>query len=266
MAVRHAERGVVGTEVRRRATGAWPWAVWVSVLVMGIGCGEPEPGPSGAMDGGTSTGAASETEADTSGGESSSTTWMLPDVGPPMPQQTASCSAWVACATELGVEGLAEIEASYGLDGTCWDGDGIQAAACDDECKLELDATEMELEAMGQAVPEVCDPPQMVSWGEIEAIIDANCVTACHEPGGEDMSLDMSGSAYYEIYGVASSQSLLFLVEAGSHEDSYLWHKVNGSQGSVGGSGSTMPKGAPMLTADDIEKIGAWIDGGAQPF
>ena len=80
------------------------------------------------------------------------------------------------------------------------------------------------------------------------------------------MSLDMSGNAYYELYGVASSQSLLFFVSAGSHEDSYLWHKVNGSQGSVGGSGTTMPKGAPMLAAEDIEKIAIWIDAGAQPF
>ena len=255
MAVRAAKRGRVGTE-----------ALAVSVLVMGIGCGEPEPEPSGVTDGGTSTGAASETGADTSGGESTGTTWMLPDVGPPTPQQTVSCSAWVACATELGLEGLAEIEASYGIDGTCWGGDGPQAAACDGECKQQLDATVMELEAMGQAVPEVCNPPQMVSWPEIEAIIDANCVTDCHEPGGEDMSLDMSGNAYYELYGVASSQSLLFFVSAGSHEDSYLWHKVNGSQGSVGGSGTTMPKGAPMLAAEDIEKIAIWIDAGAQPF
>lgn len=239
------------------------WGLWV--VVGGLACGEPEPGPSGATEAGTSTGVASGTAADTSG-DGMATAPMLPDVGPPMPQQTLSCSTWVGCATELGVEGLAEIEASYGIDGTCWDGDGMQAATCDAECKAELDATVMELEAMGQPVPEACDPPQTVTWGEIEAIIDANCVDACHEPGGEDASLDMSGNAYYEIYGVASSQSLLYLVEAGSHEDSYFWHKVSGSQGSVGGSGSTMPKGAPMLPAEDIEKIAAWIDAGAQPF
>jgi len=240
--------------------------LWSWVLVMGLACGEPEPGPSGATDGDTSTSTASGTAADTSGSSGGETTFMLPDVGPPTPQQTASCSTWVACATELGVEGLAEIETSYGIDGTCWDGDGPQAAACDGECKTELAATVMELEAMGQAVPEVCDPPQTVSWGAVQAIIDANCVAYCHSPGGEDESLDMSGDAYYEIYGVASSQSLLFLVEAGSHEDSYLWHKVSGTQGSVGGSGSTMPKGVPMLVPEDLETITDWIDGGAQHF
>lgn len=238
----------------------------VVATVYGLACGEPEPGPSGATEGGSSTGAASGTAADTSTGEGAETTWMLPDVGPPTPHQTASCSSWVACATELGVDGLAEIEAAYGIAGTCWDGDGAQATMCDDECKAELDMAVMELEAMGQAVPEACDPPQTVSWAEIEAIIDANCVEACHEPGGEDSSLDMSSGAYYAIYGVASSQSSLTLVAAGSHEDSYFWHKVNGSQGSVSGSGSTMPKGAAMLAAEDIEAIADWIDGGAQPF
>jgi hypothetical protein len=236
------------------------------VVVCGLACGEPEPDPSGATDEGTSMGVASGTAADTSTGDGMDTAPMLPDVGPPMPQQTLSCSSWVMCATELGVAELPEIESTYGIDGTCWDGDGMQAATCDAECKASLDGAVMELETMGQPVPETCDPPQTVSWGEIEAIIDANCVDACHEPGGEDASLDMSGNAYLEIYGVASSQSLLYLVEADSHEDSYLWHKVNGSQGSVGGSGSTMPKGAPMLSAEDIEKIATWIDAGAQPF
>lgn len=245
-------------------TGRWGLLVLV-MLVVGLACGEPEPGPSGATDG-SSTGATSGTGVDTSAGEGAETTWMLPDVGPPTPHQTLSCSTWVACATELGVEGLAEIEAAYGIAGTCWDGDGAQAAACDEECTGQLEATVMELETMGQVVPEACDPPRTVSWAEIEAIITANCVEACHEPGGEDSSLDMSSGAYYAIYGVASSQSSLSLVAAGSHEDSYFWHKVSGSQGSVSGSGSTMPKGAPMLTAEEIDAIADWIDGGAQPF
>ncbi len=200
-------------EVRSKGRGG----LLVLAMVHGLACGEPEPGPSGATEGGSSTGAASGTAADTSTGEGAETTWMLPDVGPPTPQQTASCSSWVACATELGVDGLAEIEAAYGIAGTCWDGDGAQATMCDDECKAELDMAVMELEAMGQAVPEACDPPRTVSWAEIEAIIEANCVEACHEPGGEDSSLDMSTGAYYAIYDVASSQSSLTLVAAGSH-------------------------------------------------
>jgi hypothetical protein len=237
---------------------------WVLLVIWGLACGEPEPGPSGATEAGTST--TSTTGEGTTGAEESTTTWVLPDVGPPTPHQTQSCSYWLECATELGVAGLDELEQTYGIDGTCWDGDSAQALTCDGECKDELAATVMELEAMGQAVPEACDPPPVVSWAEIEEILSGNCVTACHEPGGEDASLDLSDGPYYAIYGVASDQSLLYLVDAGSKEDSYLWHKVSGSQGSVSGSGSRMPKGAPALTVEQIEAIGDWIDGGAPYF
>lgn len=238
----------------------------VLAAVVGLACGEPEPEPAGATAGDASTGVGSSTEAASSSEGDGTTTWMLPDVGPPMPSQTASCASWVACATELALPELADIEQAYGIDGSCWDGDVAQAVACDDECKGSLDATTMELEAMGQAVPEACDPPMQVSWSEIEEILTANCVSGCHEPGGADSSLDLSDGAYYAIYGVASSQSLLSLVEAGSHEESYLWHKVNGSQGSVGGTGGRMPNGLPPLAAEQIDAIAAWIDGGAQPF
>lgn len=54
------------------------------------------------------------------------------------------------------------------------------------------------------------------------------------------------------------------LVEPGSAQDSYLWHKVSGTQGSVGGKGKAMPpkKG---LGPEEADLIAAWIDGGAQP-
>ncbi len=235
-------------------------------VTVGLACGEPSPDPGGGTEGGsTSVGTSTGTGVDGSS-EGSTTAPALPDLGPPVPHQTASCSAWVACATELGDPELPQIETEYGIDGTCWDGDSALAATCDDACKAAIEGTIMELEGMGQAVPEACDPPRTVSWAEIEAILDAGCVTACHEPGGEDESLDLSDGAYYSLYGVASSQSLLKLVDAGSHEDSYLWHKVSGSQGSVGGSGGRMPKGAPALTQEEIDAIADWIDGGAQPF
>lgn len=245
--------------------GAGQWVVVLAIGSVALGCGEPEPGPMGVTQGDTSTGAATGTAADGTAGDGS-TGFMLPDVGPPRPSQTASCSTWVGCATELGVPELPDIEAAYGIDGSCWDGEVAQAVACDDACKEELATTVMELEAMGQAVPEACDPPMMVSWAAIETIIDDHCVTGCHEPGGEDASLDLSDGAYFAIYGVASSQSLFSLVEAGSHEESYLWHKVNGSQGSVGGSGSRMPRGVEPLVQEEIDMIADWIDGGAQSF
>jgi hypothetical protein len=237
------------------------------LVVAGLACGDTGPGSPGASE--SDTGAASTTAEGTSGSDGSGTTWTPPDPdgsdGPPMPNQTASCASWVACAGELGLRDADAIEQMYGIDGACWD-DAAQVAACDGTCKDELATTVMELEAMGQAVPEACDPPRNVSFSEISEILASHCVDACHEPGGEDSSLDLSDGPYYALYGVASEQSLLYLVDAGSKEESYLWHKVSGTQGSVGGSGSRMPKGVRPLTEEQIDAIGDWIDNGAQNF
>lgn len=231
-------------------------------------CGGAEPGPSGqsttqaeATAGSDGT-AATETDAD--GG--SSTTWMPPDLGPPPPSQTATCARYVACATELAVEGLDTIEQMYGQDGACWQGDQAQATACSEACGDELAALVMGLQRMGQAVPEACEPPTMVSWAEVETLLEDHCVAGCHEPGGEDSSLDLSDGPYSAIILVASDQSDLYLVDPGSRDESYLWHKVNGSQGAAGGGGARMPKGATPLADAEIEAIGDWIDAGASMF
>lgn len=231
-------------------------------------CGGSEPATSStteAVSTGSSTGSGSTTGADGSS-DGASTTWVIPDFGPPPPSQSATCATYVACASELGVDELDAIEQMYGWDGTCWDGDAAQASACTTTCEQELSTLVMGLEAMGEPVPEVCAPPAYVPWAEIEAMLEANCVTGCHEPGGEDSSLDLSDGAYYAIYQVASDQSDLYLVDPGDHEQSYLWHKVNGSQGGAGGGGARMPKGAAPLTAEQIDALADWIDGGAAMF
>ncbi|MBW2264043.1 MAG: hypothetical protein JRG91_18935, partial [Deltaproteobacteria bacterium] len=51
-------------------------------------------------------------------------------------------------------------------------------------------------------------------------------------------------------------------IEPGSTADSYLWHKVIGTQSSVGGSGSTMPVGG-SLTPHELDLIERWIVAGA---
>lgn len=239
---------------------------WLPWAALALACGEPEGGPSGPA---ASSGSGSTTEASTStsgGAAASSTAPDLDGSGGPMPSQTSSCLSYVECAAELELTDAAAIEQMYGSAAECWDGDFDQAAACNDACKEGLAAVVMELEVMGEAVPEVCDPPRNVSWSEIEGILAGNCVAGCHEPGGEDSSLDLSDGPYYAIYKVSSDQSLLFFVNPGSHEDSYLWHKVNGSHGSVGGSGARMPKGVPALTAEQIDAIADWIDIGASGF
>jgi hypothetical protein len=45
-------------------------------------------------------------------------------------------------------------------------------------------------------------------------------------------------------------------------ENSYLYHKITGTQASVGGSGERMPRGGQLSDAE-IQTIRAWIAQGA---
>jgi hypothetical protein len=76
-------------------------------------------------------------------------------------------------------------------------------------------------------------------------------------------------AGYNEVVGVASTQlPTMDRVEPGDHTISYLWHKVNGTQASVGGTGGQMPAfcspGVDCLTPAEIAGIASWIDAGAQ--
>ncbi len=236
---------------------------WLGVSLVVFACQDTTtPGTStGGMTSGPSTG---DVSSSSSGADESGTMPpVLPDLGDgPGPSQTADCANYVACAQALMLEDAEDIEQMYGSGAACWDTSETMAQ-CDDECEEALAAIVMQLEMEGQSVPDACDPPQAVSWAQVRTIIDDNCVEGCHEPGGTDESLDLSEQAYYAIYQVSSDQSLLFLVEPGSHEDSYFWHKINGSQGSVGGMGSRMPRGAEPLSQEDIDAVADWIDSGA---
>jgi len=104
-------------------------------------------------------------------------------------------------------------------------------------------------------------PPSLAA--DVQPILDASC-TPCHIGGGSSGGLALD-NAYGTLVGVPSNESALNRVAAGSTEDSYLWHKLQGTQGNVGGSGDTMPANAPPLPALEMDLIEAWILGGAQP-
>lgn len=73
------------------------------------------------------------------------------------------------------------------------------------------------------------------------------------------------GEAYTNLIDVPSMQlPAMALVEPGVLNDSYLWHKVNGTQEAVGGSGKIMPFTVP-LDASELVIIERWIAGGALP-
>jgi hypothetical protein len=93
---------------------------------------------------------------------------------------------------------------------------------------------------------------------DIQPIWNANC-TGCHPSSG---GLSLTGG-FSALVNVASGQSSRDRVEPCLTGDSYLWHKLNGTQSSVGGSGGQMPNGSPALSASDLSKIETWINEGA---
>lgn len=101
---------------------------------------------------------------------------------------------------------------------------------------------------------------------DIQPIWDANCVNLCHTMGGSAQTyILLDNGAYDNIVSKPSvTYPTLTLVTPGDRDASYLWHKISGTQVEAGGGGSKMPLGQ-ALSADDMEKIGAWIDQGAMP-
>jgi hypothetical protein len=93
-----------------------------------------------------------------------------------------------------------------------------------------------------------------------------NMACNCHQsnPLMAPFSLK-TGEAYQAIVNVASSQvTTMMLVKPGSTQESYLWHKVNGTFLDVGGTGMIMPFTIPLTEAE--KKIfEAWIVAGAKP-
>ncbi|GAB3114276.1 hypothetical protein G8770_15020 [Aestuariicella hydrocarbonica] len=94
-------------------------------------------------------------------------------------------------------------------------------------------------------------------------ILKRRCAT-CHITGQEPgmMSL-VPNKAYQSLVGVKSVESELLRVKAASPDESYLLHKILGSQLSAGGNGERMPFMAPPLSAAQIDTIRSWIESGA---
>jgi hypothetical protein len=69
------------------------------------------------------------------------------------------------------------------------------------------------------------------------------------------------GEAYGNLVGAPSLQlPSMMRVKPGSLNESYLWHKINGTQAEVGGSGTIMPSTVP-LRQDERDLFGRWIAG-----
>lgn len=103
---------------------------------------------------------------------------------------------------------------------------------------------------------------------DIQPIWDARCVESCHISTGIAQTYGplLTADVSYDQIVEAMSKTVpgIVQVKPGSTKDSYLWHKVNGTQANVGGTGLQMPQGG-MLTADELATIEAWINAGAKP-
>lgn len=88
----------------------------------------------------------------------------------------------------------------------------------------------------------------------------------CHqsEPLMAPFSLK-EAEAYDAIVNVPSMQlPSMMLVKPGSIDESYLWHKINGTFRDVGGSGMIMPFTIP-LNENEKQIFSRWILAGAPP-
>ncbi|MBK7827890.1 hypothetical protein [Nannocystis sp.] len=110
---------------------------------------------------------------------------------------------------------------------------------------------------------------------DVWPILQVNCLR-CHETADGEMTpgppspkpglvlgADDPAFAYAALINKPAvfAPALIYVVP-GSVATSYLFHKLAGTQASVGGVGGSMPPGG-MLTVDDMATIEAWIDGGA---
>ncbi len=231
----------------------------LTVPIVAAACvDEAEPTGMTTLHNTTGAGEASETTADASTGPRVPG----PSLPPPLPNQSASCKRYIACTEAVMHKDADTASQMYGPSSECWQATS-NAETCDTACSTALAALLSEREAAKLPIPEACDPPQALAWSEFEDILQESCVDECHEPGGSDISLDLSDDPYGALYFISSDQSALLFIDPGDHEASYLWHKLRGSQGSQGGMGSRMPKDADPLPDATIERLAAWIDAGA---
>lgn len=108
-----------------------------------------------------------------------------------------------------------------------------------------------------------CAQPDVSYQRDIDPIVQIHC-SSCHGYTNPEADLDLHIDGYASLVDTPASQTDLALVEPGDSLYSYLWHKINGTQGLAGGSGTSMPFGR-FLADEDVALITAWIDEGAPP-
>ncbi len=101
--------------------------------------------------------------------------------------------------------------------------------------------------------------------GDVQPILSANCaLSGCHSGASPQEGMNLGpGQTFGNTVDVPSNESGLDRIEPNQPDQSYLVHKIQGTQASVGGSGGRMPLGGIPLSQADIDTIRAWITAGA---
>lgn len=102
---------------------------------------------------------------------------------------------------------------------------------------------------------------------DIQPIFTTNCaLSGCHAGTLPQQNQNLSaGLAYSNIVNVASNERPgMKRVTPSLPDSSYLVHKIQGTQSTVGGSGDRMPLGGTPLTQSQADLIRAWIAAGAK--
>ncbi len=98
------------------------------------------------------------------------------------------------------------------------------------------------------------------------SIFAPKCFPGCHNPGNHygGLVLDTQPNAYANTVNVLSTEvATMNRITPSDPANSYLQHKVDGTQGSVGGFGGQMPLIGGPLSVAERDLIRAWINAGA---
>ncbi len=160
----------------------------------------------------------------------------------------------IACSSNGGEEtSIASSESTEDASAEAASGDvdagrpASDAAVADARGDVDVDATP--------------DTGTVVAYtqAEVQAIFDTRCA-GCHI-GGTSAGLSLVNFPAQTVGVASTEQPAMKRIEAGSKEDSYLFHKLAGTHLTVGGSGGRMPKSGPPFLSDlEIARIGGYID------
>lgn len=98
---------------------------------------------------------------------------------------------------------------------------------------------------------------------DVRAVLDARCVL-CHQGPFADGALDLTPGPGVLVDVASTEVPSMKLVAPGSLDDSYVWHKLQGTALDVGGVDSQMPfDGTAPLSEPELATIAGWITAGA---